>query len=172
MKFLFFMFLALASAPTGGELTERTVPTEEQTEAGFTVYRIHGVEPPLEWQISLYTELEERGIEWYMPYAVCQVWQESRWNRWSDNGRDKGITQQKGIYWSARAARYGLPGADIWDVNAQFHVYSCMMSEYIRATGNDIGRALSLYFYGAGDYAEKYVADVMSHIEHLEEVRR
>lgn len=137
-----------------------------------TVYRIHGVTPPIEWQTALRSELKAKGIEWYMPYAVCQIWQESRWNPKSDNGKDKGITQQKGIYWAARAERYGVKGASVWDVYAQFHVFAAMMSGYLRTTGNDVGKALSLYFYGTGEYAPKYVNDVMAHFDYLQEVTR
>ena len=144
--------------------------TETPTE-GFVQYSAYGITPPLEWQIGLYTELQNQGIAWYWKFSFCQIMQESRWNRWSDNGQDCGIAQQKEIYWASRAQRYGMPGADIWDVYAQFHVYACMMKEYLRIANNDIGWALSLYFYGNGEYAEKYVADVLSHMDYLKEVK-
>ena len=151
------------------EVKAVTEPTKASVPA--TVYTIHGITPPIEWQTSLRNELKRCGIEWYMPYAVCQVFQESRWNQYADNGRDKGITQQKGIYWDARAARYGVGGASVWDVKAQFRVYACMMSEYLRSANGNVGWALSLYFYGNGEYAEKYVADVLSHLDYLKEVK-
>lgn len=154
-------------------IAENNVFEEQQIDskrAGFTAYRIRGIMPSVEWQRALYRELERQGIAWYMPYAVCQVFQESRWNQYSDNGCDKGITQQKGIYWEARASRYGVGGASIWDINAQFRVFACMMSQYLAAANGDIGWALSYYFYGNGYYAEKYVSDVMSHLPYLEGV--
>lgn len=147
---------------------ETVVETTQETE---TVYSIHGITPSREWQALLRAELRRRGIEWYYRTAICQIYQESRWNQYADNGQDRGITQQKGIYWNSRASRYGVSGASIWDVQAQFRVYASMMAEYLRASNNDIGWALSLYFYGNGSYAEKYVADVMSHIDYLEEVK-
>lgn len=151
---------------------EETAAEEQTAEVPVaptgTNYRVHGRTPNTEWQAALRNELRRYGIEWYMPYAVCQIWQESRWNQWSDNGHDRGITQQKGIYWDARAARYGVGGASIWDVQAQFRVFAGMMAGYLAATGNNIEWALSYYFYGSGAYAAKYVSDVLSHMPYLE----
>ena len=142
------------------------VPTVEST-TGFVAYSIYGRVPPIEWQRYLYDELAARGYEWYMPYAICQIQQESCWNQYSDNGHDKGLTQQKGIYWNSRAAHWGIPGASIWDPYAQLHVYACMMCQFLDSSGGDVGMALSLYFYGTGAYAPEYVSHVMSHLEAL-----
>ncbi len=147
--------------------TQAWIPTQE----GFVAYRIHGKVPPIEWQQYLYNELASRGFAWYMPYAVCQIQQESCWNQWSDNGRDFGLCQQKGIYWADRAAHYGIAGADIWDPYAQLHVFACMMSEYLAGCGGDVGMALSAYYLGAWDYSATYVGHVMSHWGALEVVR-
>lgn len=159
------------------------IPTEAPTQAivaptvtqvgggGFTVYSIYGITPPEEWQQYLYAELEARGYGWYMPYAVCQIWQESCWNQWSDNGRDRGLCQQKAIYWESRAAHYGIPGADIWDPYAQLHVFACMMCGYLAATGGDVGRALSTYYLGTWNYSDAYVGNVLEHWDALEVVR-
>ena len=159
---------APTEAPTEAQKVEIPAPPAQE---GFVVYRIHGNVPPIDWQRYLYNELASRGYAWYMPYAVCQIQQESCWNQWSDNGRDFGLTQQKGIYWADRAAFYGVPGADIWDVYAQLHVYACMMCAYLDATGGDVGRALSAYILGTWDYSETYVNYVMAHWGALEEVR-
>lgn len=151
-------------APT--EATKAEVPTQPPAK-GFRAYTIHGETPPVEWQRYLYDELAVRGYAWYMPYAMCQIQQESCWNQYSDNGHDKGLTQQKGVYWADRAAYWGIPGADIWNPYAQLHVYSCMMCHYLTIYGGDVGMALSLYYYGTGDYAPEYVNHVMSHWEAL-----
>lgn len=145
--------------------------TETKQKNQEKLYSIHGTIPNREWQRYLIDELKRKGIEWYVPYAVCQIFQESRWNPKADNGRDKGLTQQKGIYWAARAERYGIKGADIWDPYAQLHVYACMMAEYLRLAKNDVGWALSFYFYGNGQRADKYVHDVLSHMDYLKEVK-
>lgn len=145
------------------------IPTAPHSE-GFTAYRIYGITPPIEWQRFLYDELSGNGYAWYMPYAVCQIFQESCWNQYSDNGVDVGLTQQKAVYWQTRAAHWGVPGASIWDPYAQLKVYAGMMCQFLAQTG-DVEWALSLYFYGNGEYAEKYVSDVMSHWGALEVVR-
>lgn len=145
-------------------------PQPQKQSTYYKTYKIHGVIPPLEWQKALYDELNAKGIAWYMPYAVCQIWQESNWNQWSDNGRDKGICQQKAIYWANRAAYYGVSGADIFNVYAQFHVYAGMMSGFLYSNNGNIGMALSCYYLGTGEYAPEYVNHVTSHLNYLEEI--
>lgn len=158
---------APTEAPTEAPKTEIPAPPAQE---GFVAYRIHGITPPIEWQQYLYEQLNSLGFGWYMPYAVCQIFQESRWNQYSDNGVDVGLTQQKAVYWQTRAAHWGVPGASIWDPCAQLHVYAGMMCQFLAQTGS-VEWALSLYFWGNGDYAPKYIADVMSHWGALEEVR-
>lgn len=145
------------------------IPTPPKSE-GFTAYRIYGITPPIEWQQFLYDELAANGYAWYMPYAMCQIFQESRWNQYSTNGIDVGLTQQKAVYWQTRAAHWGVPGASIWDPYAQLHVYAGMMCQFLAQTGS-VEWALSMYFLGNGDYAPKYIADVMSHWGALEAIR-
>ena len=148
----------------------REIPQSPRAE-GVVAYRIYVRDLPMEWQTFLYGKLAARGYGWYYPYAVCQIFQESRWSQWSDNGRDFGICQQKGIYWESRAAHYGIAGADIWDVYAQFHVYAAMMCDYLDYYGGDVGMALSAYYLGAWEYSETYVNNVMEHWPALEVVR-
>ena len=156
------------AAPTT-EAPRVEIPTAPKSE-GFTAYRIYGITPPIEWQQYLYEQLDSLGFGWYMPYAVCQIFQESRWNQYSDNGVDVGLTQQKAVYWQTRAAHWGVPGASIWDPYAQLKVYAGMMSQFLAQTGS-VEWALSLYFWGNGDYAPKYIADVMSHWGALEAIQ-
>lgn len=148
-------------------VTTQAQRTQRAQSVGFRLYTIHGVLPDEGLQRHLYTKLTERGIGWYMPYAVCQIWQESRWNPKATNGRDHGLTQQKGIYWDGRAAAYGIPGADIWDPYAQLHVYTAMMAGYLAASGGDVGRALSMYYLGADGWAQSYVNAVTGHLNSL-----
>lgn len=159
---------APTQAPTEAQRTEIPAPPAQE---GFQAYSIYGRVPPIEWQRYLYDELASRGKAWYMPYAVCQIQQESCWNQYSDNGRDFGLTQQKGIYWADRAAHYGIAGADIWDPYAQLHVFACMMSAYLAYYGGDVGMALSAYYLGAWEYSATYVDAVMEHWGALEVVR-
>lgn len=150
-----------------------TVPpqTAPVWQDGFVQYRVNGVQPPYDWAWYLYGQLADRGIAWYYPTAVCQIYQESNWSQWSNNGRDFGLCQQKGIYWDGRAAAAGIPGANIWDPYAQLYVYAWMMSEYLRATGYDVNQALSMYYTGTWDYSETYVGHVMRWMDYLEVVR-
>lgn len=156
------------AAPTT-EAPRAEIPTAPKSE-GFVAYSIYGITPPIDWQQYLYEQLNSLGFGWYMPYAVCQIFQESRWDQYSDNGVDVGLTQQKAVYWQTRAAHWGVPGASIWDPYAQLHVYAGMMCQFLTQTGS-VEWALSLYFWGNGDYAPKYIADVMSHLGALEVVR-
>ena len=154
-------------APTTEAPTEAYIPPRKDG----TIYRIYGMTPPEEWQRYLYAELDARGYAWYMPYAVCQIFQESRWNQYSTNGIDSGLTQQKEVYWQTRAAYWGVPGASIWDPYAQIHVFAGMMAQYLSISGGSVEWALSWYFWGNGEYAEYYVSNVMAHWSALEVVR-
>lgn len=151
-----------------------TVPTTENVlsdySRGFKRYRVNGVLPPYEWQWYLYGKLADRGLEWFYPTAVCQIYQESNWNQWSDNGRDFGLCQQKGIYWDSRAAAAGIPGADIWDVYAQLTVYAWMMGNNLEAAGGNVGQALSIYYLGYAGWSDEYVGHVMRWMDYLEVV--
>ena len=157
------------TAQTEASTETVVIPTAPRSEM-FTAYSIYGITPPIEWQQFLYDELAGKGYAWYMPYAMCQIFQESRWNQYSDNGVDVGLTQQKAVYWHTRAAHWGVPGASIWNPYAQLKVYAGMMCQFLAQTGS-VEWALSLYFWGNGDYAPIYIADVMSHWGALEEVR-
>lgn len=168
--------IAICPVPVRNTVPETVVQTEAPTEAvqiptqeGFVAYRIHGNVPPIEWQRYLYNELASRGIAWFMPYAVCQIQQESCWDKYSTNGTDSGLTQQNESYWPARAEHWGVAGASIWDVYAQLHVYACMMCQYL-SLGN-VEMALSAYYLGVWDYSVTYVDAVMAHWGALEEVR-
>lgn len=158
---------APTEAPTQPPTQEVYIPPAKEG----TIYRIHGMTPPEEWQRYLYAELEARGYAWYMPYAVCQIFQESRWNQYSTNGTDSGLCQQKEVYWQSRAAHWGVPGASIWDPYAQLRVYAGMMCQYLAISGGSVDWALSWYFWGNGEYAEYYVQNVMAHWGALEVVR-
>lgn len=157
---------------TTARLPEETAPpqTAPQWQDSFRRYRVNGVLPPYEWQWYLYGKLADRGMEWFYPTAVCQIYQESNWNQWSTNGRDHGLTQQKGIYWPERSAQAGIPGADIWDVYAQLTVYVWMMGNNLVAAGGNVGQALSLYYLGYAGWSDEYVGHVTKWLDYLEVV--
>lgn len=152
-----------------------TVPTTESVlnnySRGFKRYKVNGVLPPYEWEWYLYGKLADRGLEWWYPYAICQIYQESNWNQYSTNGRDHGLCQFKGIYWDGWASAAGIPGADIWDAYAQLTVYVWMMGNNLAAAGGNVGQALSLYYLGYTGWSEEYVGHVMRWLDYLEVVQ-
>lgn len=152
---------------------EETAPpqTAPQWQNSFRRYRVNGVLPPYEWQWYLYGRLADRGLEWWYPYAVCQIYQESNWNQWSTNGRDHGLCQFKGIYWDGWAQAAGIPGADIWDVYAQLTVYVWMMGNNLAVAGGNVGQALSLYYLGYAGWSDEYIGHVTKWLDYLEVVR-
>lgn len=151
---------------------EETAPpqTATQWQNSFRRYRVNGVLPPYEWQWYLYGKLADRGLEWWYPYAVCQIYQESNWNQYSTNGKDHGLCQFKGIYWGGWVQAAGIPGADIWDVYAQLTVYAWMMGNNLAAAGGNVGQALSLYYLGYAGWSDEYIGHVMRWIDYLEVV--
>lgn len=155
------------------ETTTAWVPEETapQWQNSFRRYRVNGVLPPYEWQWYLYGKLADRGMEWFYPTAVCQIYQESNWNQYSTNGKDHGLCQFKGIYWDGWASAAGIPGADIWDVYAQLTVYVWMMGNNLSAAGGNVGQALSLYYLGYAGWSDEYVGHVMRWIDYLEVVQ-
>ncbi len=136
----------------------------------FKYYNVAGVEIRKDLQKYLYDRLEYFGIAWYYPYAVCQIFQESRWNPYSTNGEDHGLCQIKGIYWDKRCEASGIPGSDIWDPYSQLHVFAWLMKQYLDVSGNNTGKALSIYFLGYDGYSDLYVKHVMSWMYQLQEV--
>lgn len=54
---------------------------------------------------------------------------ESKANPRASNGINMGLFQQDYRFWAARAATYGLPGADIFDPYAQIHVAAQMFAQ-------------------------------------------
>ena len=138
----------------------------------FTAYTVHQRTMPIEWQKYLYEQLYQYGTTWYFPYALCQIFQESRFNATAENpnGLDKGLCQFRITYWNEFASRSGNPGTDIWDPYAQLRVYAWLMSQNLKQTNNDVGYALSLYYLGVNSYAPDYVNDVLSHYDSLEKI--
>ena len=140
-----------------------TVTKPAQTIQGFVYYSVAGVWPNKAYEEYLYNCLVDRGIAWWYPYAVAQIFQESRWNPNSTNGRDHGICQFKGESFSARAAHHaGYPEADIWNPYDSLYVYSFYIRDILAAVGWDVNDALEFYITGTFgmDHAD-YVSRVM-----------
>jgi hypothetical protein len=150
-----------AAAPT----TAKPSTTITQTPAaGFTYLSICGVCPNRDYELYLYNQLSNLGLSWWYPYAVAQIFQESRWNPNSTNGRDHGICQFKGIYFADRAKHFaGMDNADIWNPYDSLKVYAYYIKAILAATNNQVDAALSFYIRGDSyGWDQTYIDHVMN----------
>lgn len=110
----------------------------------------------------LYSELKRRGISWFYPWAIAQIYTESNWDaRCETNGLDYGLCQFRVTYWNERASQAGLKNANIWDPYDAIYVYAHYMSALLGMTGNNIEKSLSYYYLGVwDDYSDEYVSFV------------
>ena len=120
----------------------------------------------------LYEQLSARHIDWMYPTALCQIYQESRFNPWAQNknGLDFGLCQFRVTYFASFAQKSGLVTYDIWNPVDQIYVYAWLMAEYIKQEGSVEG-ALSRYYTGTpGAYCYTYVRDVFRWKNTIQEV--
>ena len=150
-------------APTTVTPTALVVRQTQSTSQGFVYYSVAGVWPNRDYEEYLYNCLVDRGIEWWYPYAVAQIFQESRWNPNSTNGRDHGICQFKGESFQARAIHHaGLYNADIWNPYDSLYVYSFYIRDVLASVNWNVEDALSFYIVGNwGIRHDTYVNYVM-----------
>lgn len=100
------------------------VEPEPETEAAAPVRDTLGC--PEEILIELRARLTAYGIEWWEPYALAQMFQESRFGIYVENrnGLDKGLIQYRVTYWSAMCSQHGIdPATSIFDWRAQLNIY-------------------------------------------------
>lgn len=105
----------------------------------------------------LYDALDAQGIAWWTPYAIAQIFQESRWNPMAENknGLDKGLLQYRITYWNAETM------GDIFDYRAQINRYVGQTANRLRA-GCSIEETISRHMMSDwGEFNAKYVNDVM-----------
>ena len=151
--------------------TEAETTTEAPTEEEHTVpqYTVDGLYYPL--NDYLYNRLCDYGIEWWMPYALCTIRQESRVERYavSKDGKDYGYFQYRKQYWSDTCAEYGFPGADIFDPYVQTEIYVQQTASRI-AKGLSVEECISRHKQSDwGEFDQKYVDDVMQWFETVKE---
>lgn len=122
----------------------------------------------------LASELRRRGIEWWLPYAVCEAFQESTFNPNAQaphgDGFDCGLFQYYDRYWESRCSKYGItewPNS-IFDPIVQVEIYAAEFGERLNA-GASIEKALSDHYSSGAFYAEQYVNDVLQWVDHLTE---
>ena len=136
-----------------------TVPQK----SGFVYYSVAGQYPNRDYEAYLYNQLDSIGIAWWYPYAVAQIFQESRWNPSSTNGKDHGICQFKGIYFQSRAQHFaGMTNADIWNPYDSLKVYAYYIKAILAGHNNNVASTLSFYICGDDiHWDQTYINHVM-----------
>lgn len=159
---------------TEAEEVETVAETETEAECPqFHYYTVNGAYLSTTLQEYLQRQLRDRGIEWFYQVALCQIYQESRFNSQAiaPNGLDCGLCQFRSTYFDAHARQAGLVEWNIWSPIDQIYVYADLMARYLQATG-DVPGALSWYFTGPGcAYNNLYVEQVMQWTATLREVQ-
>ena len=116
---------------------------------GFVYYTVSGRYPDRSYEEYLYGCLVDRGIAWWYPYAVAQIWTESCWTPTSYNGVDAGICQFNEASFSRRAAHHAnFPDANIWNPYDSLYVYSFYIRDILRGCNNNVEAAWSYYIKG------------------------
>lgn len=195
LKYAFFTALAIAilwifpirlctdASPKVIESTEAEIivdePIEEvievvETEPEETIpyYTVNGEFIGYKLSDYLYEQLESRGAEDFYKVALCQLYQESRYNpnAVGYDGYDQGIAQIRVVFWDYFMEQAGLTSADPFNPIDSLYIYSYLMSTYIDDLDGDVNRALSKYNVGNTKwYNEEYVNAVMQWYDTIEE---
>ena len=158
-------------SPKKGPVLEAEPETEEEPEP-VTRLSVDGHFLGQELERYLQEQLESRGIGWFYPTALCQIYQESKFDHlaMNANGLDYGLCQFRVTYWDGFARRAGLVSYDIMNPIDQIYVYAWMMAKYLAEEGSVEG-ALSRYYTGHSGYCSSYVNDVLQWSGHLQEVK-
>ena len=123
-------------------------------------YRVGGHNLDREIGDFLLGELRARDLEWWMPYALAQMFQESRLDPMAQNknGLDKGILQYRVTYWD-------WTRGDIFDWKAQIRLYVEQTARRL-ASGCSIWETISRHNTSDyGTYNQEYVDQVLRWIE-------
>lgn len=162
--------------PCMNEPTETEEPAETpEFEPLPALWSVNGYTLPAYLQDYLREELRAAGIEWFMPHAICQIYGESRGDIYvvnAQNGLDMGLLQYRVTFWPQTAAKYGVPGTDIFNAFAQIHVYAQQQAERFNR-GESLDSVISLHYtseYGA--YDQSYVTYIRGYERTLREVTR
>ena len=126
------------------------IPYYSVTEGGF-VYVLD-----LDIQRYLYQRLAEKGIGWFMPYAIMIAFQESHFNPRAENrnGLDKGLFQYRITYY---------PGGDIFNPYEQIDIFTQAMANRANI-GCSVNEMISRHNTSDyGKYNQVYVNQVLQH---------
>lgn len=156
--------ISLETLAMGAEETRAEVETEEYdpatAENKWLPYRVGRHNLDREIGDFLLAELRARDIEWWMPYALAQMFQESRLDPMAQNknGLDKGILQYRVTYWD-------WSRGDIFDWRAQIRLYVEQTARRL-ASGCSIWETISRHNTSDyGSYNQEYVDQVMQWVE-------
>ena len=158
-----------ANAPAVLEGSEET-PVEEPTTVETApqpspLFQVDGQMLDQAIQEYLYTRLCNSGIEWFMPYAICQIYQESRFDIYAvnpQNGLDCGLLQFRSTYWGE---------GDIFNPYLQIDVYIRLMTNRAR-NGKTVSEMISCHMMSDyGSYNQEYVDQVTQWLERLVQIR-
>lgn len=148
--------------PVNGPEEETTEEIQTEPETAAAVRDTLGC--PEEILIELRARLTAYGIEWWEPYALAQMFQESHFNPAAENrnGLDKGLIQYRVTYWSAMCSQHGLdPATSIFDWKAQLNIYVQDTARRL-GSGCSVQETISRHMMSDyGPYCETYVNDVM-----------
>lgn len=107
--------------------------------------------------------LDAQDIEFFLPFAVAQIFQESRFdpNAENPNGLDKGLLQYRQTYWSSVCGAHGLSTETPWtDWKAQMFIYVFDAAHRLRQ-GCSVWETISRHKTSDyGEYDEEYVYQV------------
>ena len=119
---------------------------------------------PAEIIYEFHARLKANGIEWWLPYALAQSFQESRWliGAENTNGLDKGILQYRITYWSSMCVQHGYPAdTSVFDWRVQIAIYAADTARRL-ASGCSVEDTISRHKQSDyGSYDGQYVGYVM-----------
>ena len=148
--------------PVNGPEKETTEEIQTESETAAAVRDTLGC--PEEILVELRARLTAYGIEWWEPYALAQMFQESHFNPAAENrnGLDKGLIQYRVTYWSAMCSQHGLdPATSIFDWKAQLNIYVQDTARRL-GSGCSVQDTISRHMMSDyGPFCETYVKDVM-----------
>lgn len=119
---------------------------------------------PTEYLTEMAARLHAYGIDWFLPYAVATMFQESRCNPLAENpnGLDKGLLQYRITYWPSVCREHGFdPNTSIFDWRVQIAIYAADAARRLHS-GLSVEETVSRHNtsdYGA--YNQVYVNQVM-----------
>ena len=149
-------------------MVETPAPVESENQNADTtvvpLYEVEGYRPDEALQTYLYQRLNEAGIGYFMPYAVCLIAQESTWNYLAvnPNMRDFGLLQFRIEY---------TPWMDWTNPYQQIDYFVQLMANRA-AAGCTVSEMISRHRQSDyGPYDQGYVNDVMQHANTLVQIR-